>query len=342
MRTVHFFPGGNTAVGFYSCFEDILPLAERKRMFYLKGGPGVGKSTLMRRVGEAAEKAGLMVEYFHCSSDPESLDGVSLPEKGIAMIDGTAPHVYDPVVPGARDTLLSLGDFLDEAALRPHAREIMTVQSAISACFQRCYRYLAAARSVSEAGARGAENPQKARAAAFELSERMPLRGGVGSVRRLFASAYTPKGVVELPLGMKETLALECPFGLHATGFLHELALRAVARGLQAVELLNPLSPAEIDHLLLPAHGLAFTTCARAQAEGGEVLKMERVFDCAPSDEKALGFDRNAYELLVQRALEQLHAAKALHDELETFYVGNMDFLRWETMLQGVLVQAEI
>ncbi|MEG2702529.1 MAG: hypothetical protein RSA65_07930 [Clostridia bacterium] len=69
---------------------------------------------------------------------------------------------------------------------------------------------------------------------------------------------------------------------------------------------------------------------------------MERVFDCAPSDEKALGFDRNAYELLVQRALEQLHAAKALHDELETFYVGNMDFLRWETMLQGVLVQAEI
>ena len=61
MQAIHYFPGGNTAEGFCSHFEDILPLSARKRMFYLKGGPGVGKSTLMRRVGEAAEKAGLEV-----------------------------------------------------------------------------------------------------------------------------------------------------------------------------------------------------------------------------------------------------------------------------------------
>ena len=38
------------------------------------------------------------MEYF-CSSDPESLDGVAIPEKGAALMDGTAPHVYDPVLP---------------------------------------------------------------------------------------------------------------------------------------------------------------------------------------------------------------------------------------------------
>lgn len=132
MQAIHYFPGGNTAEGFCSHFGDILPAPMQRRMFYLKGGPGVGKSTLMRRVGEAAEKAGLEVEYFHCSSDPDSLDAVCLPQKGAALMDGTAPHVYDPVAPGARDTLVSLGDFLDEAALRSHIEDILNLQKAIS------------------------------------------------------------------------------------------------------------------------------------------------------------------------------------------------------------------
>ena len=113
MEELHLFAGGNTGIGFYSCFEDILPKGQRKRMFYIKGGPGVGKSTLMRRVAQAAAQAGQPVEYYHCSSDPDSLDGIALPGLGWAMMDGTSPHVYDPVTPGARDTLIPLGDCLD-------------------------------------------------------------------------------------------------------------------------------------------------------------------------------------------------------------------------------------
>ena len=121
MHSIHFFAGANTAHGFYSCFDHILPARERKRMYFIKGGPGVGKSTLMRRVAQTAEEKGLDVLYYHCSSDPDSLDGICLPARGMGMMDGTAPHVYDPAVPGARDTLLSLGNHLDEAALMPSA-----------------------------------------------------------------------------------------------------------------------------------------------------------------------------------------------------------------------------
>ena len=98
MQSIHFFAGSNTARGFYSCFENILPADMRRRMFFIKGGPGVGKSTLMRRVGAYAEEKGLKAIYFHCSSDPDSLDGVCLPERGIGLMDATAPHVYDPVI----------------------------------------------------------------------------------------------------------------------------------------------------------------------------------------------------------------------------------------------------
>ena len=42
---------------------------------------------------------------------------------------------------------------------------------------------------------------------------------------------------------------------------------------------------------------------------------------------------------MVQRALEQLTCAKSLHDELESHYVGHMDFLAWQGKLDGVLAE---
>ena len=92
MQAIHYFPGGNTAEGFCSHFGDILPAPMQRRMFYLKGGPGVGKSTFMLRTAQAMAEDGLDVEYFHCSSDPSSLDAIHVPAKGFAMMDGTAPH----------------------------------------------------------------------------------------------------------------------------------------------------------------------------------------------------------------------------------------------------------
>ena len=101
MHCFHFLAGGNTAQGFYSCFDAILPRAQQKRMYYLKGGPGVGKSTLMKRFAKAAEEKGIEAEYFHCSSDPDSLDGIIDETLSCAIIDATAPHAYDPPLPGA-------------------------------------------------------------------------------------------------------------------------------------------------------------------------------------------------------------------------------------------------
>ncbi|MEG2679595.1 MAG: hypothetical protein RR949_06600, partial [Oscillospiraceae bacterium] len=62
-------------------------------IYYLKGGPGCGKSTLMNAVGRQARDAGLDAEYILCSGDPDSLDGIVIPALGVAVADGTAPHV---------------------------------------------------------------------------------------------------------------------------------------------------------------------------------------------------------------------------------------------------------
>ena len=46
----------------------------------------------MREIGRAMEEAGAAVEYLWCSGDPDSLDGVVIPELRCAVADGTPPH----------------------------------------------------------------------------------------------------------------------------------------------------------------------------------------------------------------------------------------------------------
>lgn len=337
MGEMRFFAGGNTAEGFFSCFGHILPEAEQKRVFYIKGGPGVGKSSMMKRVAATLQEAGQEVEYYHCSSDPESLDGICAPSLGVMMVDGTAPHVQDPVLPGARDSLLSLGDFLDEKALRPKLPEIRRLDKEIGGRFSRCYQYLAAAAKVRQAGSRGQERPEGISLLCDELTEtHLPLRGGRGGLRTLFAAAFTHKGQLGLlsTLPGETTVALECPFGQQADGLLRALGERARARGLNVVALLDPLEPRLWAHLAIPAHGLLFSTQEGLTA--GHAVEAARWMDLKEVPEKEHSFDRNAYELLVQRATEQLKAAKTLHDELESHYVAQMDFLRWEEMLARV------
>lgn len=91
----HMFPGGNTSKGFYSFYNYIISQEDAKRIFILKGGPGVGKSTFMKKTAAEMLERGYDVEYMHCSSDNSSLDGLVIPKTGVAMIDGTAPHVVD-------------------------------------------------------------------------------------------------------------------------------------------------------------------------------------------------------------------------------------------------------
>ena len=92
-KITNFFVGANSGEGFRNLFPEILDLEDTYDFMILKGGPGVGKNTFMREIGRAMEEAGTAVEYLWCSGDPDSLDGVVLPELRCAGADGTSPHV---------------------------------------------------------------------------------------------------------------------------------------------------------------------------------------------------------------------------------------------------------
>ena len=92
MPNIRYFLGGNTPTGFYSLYHQLSEPERLRALYIIKGGPGCGKSTLMRRVERHAQAAGLETQQVLCSGDPDSLDAMILPQLGAALVDGTAPQ----------------------------------------------------------------------------------------------------------------------------------------------------------------------------------------------------------------------------------------------------------
>lgn len=148
-RIKHVFPGGNTSLGFFSYYDHLTP-PDATRVFILKGGPGVGKSSFMRKIGEEMRSRGFDIEHHHCSSDNDSLDGVVIPAAGVALLDGTAPHVVDPVNPGAVSEIIHLGDYWNEAKLRAAREQILAVNRRLGRLFATAYSQLAEAKVIRD------------------------------------------------------------------------------------------------------------------------------------------------------------------------------------------------
>ena len=89
--SVDFFLGTTTPAGFKGYFE---PLRREPgmQMYLIKSGPGCGKSTLMKRLAQAAEQQGQPIEKIHCASDPDSLDGVVFLQKHCLLYTSPSPR----------------------------------------------------------------------------------------------------------------------------------------------------------------------------------------------------------------------------------------------------------
>ena len=333
--------------GFISCFDHLMGEQALKRKLILKGGPGVGKSTFMRRLHAALCTSGEPSTLYFCSGDPDSLDAVAIAHKGLLVLDGTAPHVVDPQIPGARDSIINLGRFLDEAALRPRLAQIKTVMAAHAACTRRAGACLRAALPLSRDNAAliaSAIDPSRMEPLLRALIESAltdcpPAAAAAPSPRPVITDAVTPKGEITLlSEGVYARVIRLCgPAGMDFTPALRAVSAAAQAKGGRVFEHLHPRIPGALLHLSLPDCGLLITT--------GESLASEQLFDlgtCVPHGallrhECALEQGRAAENLLIKQAVSALVSAKALHDELESFYVPNMDFAHWQKELDKTL-----
>ncbi|MDD2503243.1 MAG: ATPase [Clostridia bacterium] len=361
-RVRNMFPGGNTSKGFFSFYRYIISEDDSKRVFIMKGGPGVGKSSFMKRVSDEMVERGYDVEHMHCSSDNSSLDGVVIPQAGIALIDGTAPHVVDPGSPGVVDEIINLGDFWDEAALVKSRQKVISLKNEISVYFTRAYRYLAAAAcinqdSVAITGAAVDEARVNILATELknELLEGIPLSSSKGRERCLFASAITPDGLVNYldDLMIADNIYMLKGFaGAGTEQVLEKLKSEAQDRGLRVEAYYCAFDPAKLEHLILPGLNTAFTTvnkyhttdaCPLRKIDFAEFInRTPNLFGRLYSERRSeLEYNQSQFDILINKAVDLIHSAKALHDELETCYIPAMDFEavegKWEITMKRIL-----
>ncbi|MGN1227372.1 MAG: hypothetical protein ACI4TX_01885 [Christensenellales bacterium] len=140
-KVYHYLASANTGNGFVDNFDYILNKNLNHFCFILKGGSGTGKSTLLKKVGKNFENANYDVEYFHCSSDFNSLDGVRIIDLNVSIIDGTAPHTKDSILPSVYDKIVNLGDYID-FKVSAHKKKILNLVELKKQQYDTIYNYL--------------------------------------------------------------------------------------------------------------------------------------------------------------------------------------------------------
>ena len=327
----HLFPGSNTCRGFVGFFEELRRKADRTVI--LKGGPGVGKSTLMREAGRRFERQGMDVYYYHCSGDPDSLDGVLAPAAGYLVMDGTAPHTVDPAVPGARDGILNLGVCLNESQLASQAAEIESLQRRISACYAQAYRYLQSAHAIRDDVAAVYREALSDREKAMLIREWLAEvpSGPDGGEDHAFVQAITWKGMLQETDAMltDRVHCLDVPWGFDAHVLLLPLWQAAAARGTARCAYHDPLDADCFAHVVIGSN--VFTTAVMMDAS---VLTPQLDTSVLRREGQRLAFDRAVYDIMVNQAVEALAEAKNHHDSLERYYIDAMDYSRLEEIKQ--------
>ena len=357
---VSFFLGANTPQGFVSFFDELYEPLGDWQVYIIKGGPGSGKSTLMKKAAAAFEELGYFVERIYCSGDPGSLDAVILPDIRACIADGTAPHVLDPKYPGALETIVNMGECWDTELLRKNATEIKMLSGAVSALFERSAKFLNAASSLQGDTLRLVQNctdGAKIIRYASRLAHRefKKQRGTAGKEHKRFLSAVSSDGVVihfETLYSLCDRFyVIEDEYGAVSPILLDYLKNYALTAGYDVISCWCPMAPKDkIDHLIIPDLGLCFFTSNavhKPEFEPTQRIHARRFIDMEELKKcrHRIGFNRKASIELISESVRLLNEAKSLHDTLETFYTLSMNFeaanQKTETVIGELFERAE-
>lgn len=348
-----YFVCANSGKGFVNYFPELL--AKQRRVYILKGGPGTGKSTLMRRLGRTFMEEGHRVEAIACSGDPASLDGILLREEGIAVVDGTAPHVIEPSLPGAVGEYLSFSPVWDSRKLIPHREELQGLAEKGKESYRKLYDALAKAKEIRHReeeiyrqGLDFSALDEVAQTLILRLLEDVPKADSPAVTEDRFLSALTPSGVVHHLEALTEDCSVRCFIrggaGTGKSTLLKKLAKAAAEKGQRTLRYHCSLDPDRLDMVCLPQWGIcAFDATAPHEGfpsrEGDLLVDLSEAALRAGVEEEnheTLALLRRSYRNVLGEAMEALGNARAFHDAQEAIYRTAVDFTAVNQIEEGL------
>lgn len=338
----NYYAGGNTARGFSNLYDSNLQGLDR--LFILKGGPGTGKSSLMKKVGQEWINRGDDIEFLHCSSDNHSIDGVINRVLNVGIVDGTAPHVIEPKAPGAVEEYVNLGDAWDSNKLAGYKEEIIKLSNQISESFQTAYSLFEEALKIHDEWEKfyiSNMDFEEANKLTDELIEQFFGQVKLNKktdVRHRFFGAATPIGAVDFIQNLTEDVPnryfIKGRPGSGKSTMLKKLATAAESRGFDTEIYHCGFDPNSLDMIVVRELGMAiFDSTAPHEyfpdRDNDEIIDMYARTIAEGTDEKyevELNEIKDRYMRKMKEATSYIAQAKYLHDDLEAYYIEAMDF----------------
>ena len=320
------FAAANGFGGFRSYFDDIFNRKDYSRVFILKGGPGTGKSTVMKKVLDKFRDK-CFVQSIRCSSDPNSLDGVTITsgEIRVAIIDGTSPHEEDAYFPGAVDEIINLGEAWNESILVKHRGEIVSLCELKKKHYRSAYDLLDIAGSIFDKESNLTSSIYVGNDESLIANE-IPKIANKKSGRHkhvALLSSFSARGLTRLEANASETVSVSGRYGSEYI-FLDHFAKAISLSGHEHTVLHSPFSESLVEGIYLHATDTLYL----ANAGNGRVINT-----CRFLDDTALQYNEALYSLYGRCRAEILDASKHefqnasdAHFKLERIYSKSIDF----------------
>lgn len=326
------FPGGNTSEGFYS-YHKYIGNNNLKKIFILKGSPGSGKSTLMSQIGEMMRSDGHNIEYHHCPSDKDSVDGLVVCDLKIAILDGTSPHMIDPELPGIVDEIIDLGKYINSKRIVKYKKEIVEAKKNNKKCYRRTYAYFRAAKEVLDEIVKNncetvefGEINKIINELIEEIYGQKDKKIIIGRERHLFSRAFTPDGLVDhtdtLINNIEKVYFVKGEYGTGKSTLLKEIYKEGIVRGFNVEVFHEPLIPQKIGTIVIPELNVAITTSILAENDCYKSIDLNRYFNSRFKIEE----DYKMFSNLIDAGINSLYGARKNHDILENLYHQAIDF----------------
>lgn len=342
MNDIKFFLGANSEKGFTSYFKQLQEQYSALQLFILKGGPGSGKSSLMKRVAKTAKDKGHSIELIPCASDPLSLDAFIDKTAMFAMVDGTSPHVEDPVLPGAVQHIAYTGNCWDTKLLRKNRYDIAYLNEKISDCHAGATAYIKAAAALMNENMKIAKRSIKytdVYSLAQEIISKFP-RGHNAKVSKRLLSAVSVGEICffeeTLSCLADKTYVIEDKWGAAADYLLKTVMEGAIGHGVDIICCPCSIIPDRIEHIIIPSEKIAVSASNLSHRAGCACAIIDGLYGAMedlPIMEKRLADSKE----LLSEACGAVARAKKLHDELEVYYINAMDFSKLDEVYDKII-----
>lgn len=339
-----YFFGAMTQYGFST---EIGKLIEDKDYYtyILKGGPGTGKSTLMKKIAEEFDDSEHVIR-FYCSSDPCSLDAVLLCKSKTVIVDGTSPHIFDPLYPGVCQKVVNLGELWNDTFLKDNKEKIIDVTDKNKSLLTQAKRYSGALTNVcydtyfcSESCLDKEKLSLYANKIAKKSFGKKQSRNGSKIIRQL--SALTERGYDLIDETLESYIDVYSinDKNFSATNvFIEFISDEAVKRGLDVIICPSVVFNNNVyENLLIPDLGIAFISNSELTDIDGKFEKhinLDRFYDKETMVKMRSRFKLNkAYmKNLISEISNTIKEAKSIHDEIEKYYIRAMNYDKLENI----------